>query len=386
MRSGSAPLAGLVLLGVALGLPAAQSERGRTEAELRALTERIERVQRQVQQDAVEKNRLNRDLREAERSVARVRGSLSELRARRAERTAAREQLVADRAGREAEKRRAEDDLAAQLRAAYFMGRNEPLKLLLNQQSPATFQRNLAWYSYFGRSRAQQIAKIKDNIAKIDELTAQIDAEDAELARLEDEQRRRVGELESARQQRGRVLASLEAESRNRTAQLTRLRNEQQQLERLLRDLSRVTEAAPYDPNAPFGRTQGRLAWPVAGRIGVNFGQTLAGGLKSNGIEIDADRGAQVRAVHEGRVVYADWLPGRGLLIILEHGNGYLSLYGHADQLFKQVRSTVRAGEVIATAGDSGGRKSPGLYFEIRRDGKPVDPRGWFRTAAPPRD
>jgi septal ring factor EnvC (AmiA/AmiB activator) len=377
-------LATLVALCTALALPAAQQDRKRAEADLQALTDRIERVQRQMQQDAVEKDRLSRDLRAAETSVARARGGLAELRAQRAERSAARRQLAERRAEREAAQQRTEQDLAAQLRAAYLMGRNEPLKMLLNQRSPAEFSRNLTYYSYFGRLRATQIREISDNIAQIEQLTAEIDAEDAELARLEGRQKDQVAELESARKQRGQVLASLQKQSATRTAQLARMQQQQAQLERLLKQLSRATEAVPFDPNAPFAQLRGKLAWPVAGTVDVDFGGQRAGGMRSDGIEIDAERGASVRAVHEGRVVYSDWLPGRGLLIILDHGNGYLSLYGHADQLFRQAGTRVQAGEVIAAAGDSGGRRRAGLYFEIRRAGKPVDPHGWFRSRIPP--
>jgi len=376
--------AALALLLAAVVLPAAQPDRKRTEANLRSVTERIERVQRQVQQDAVEKDRLNRDLREADRSVSRAQGELSGLRSERAERNLERRNLVAERERRQAERQQTEADLATQLRAAYFMGRNEPLKLLLNQRNPAQFGRNLTYYGYLGRLRASQISVINENIARIDELTAQIDEEDERLAELEGRQKARVADLEAARRQRGRVLASLERESRSRTATLQRLQQQQQQLERLLKELSRVAESAPFDPNDPFARLRGKLAWPVAGRLVTSFGETVVGGLRSNGVEIDADRGTNVLAVHEGRVVYSDWLPGRGLLIILDHGNGYLSLYGHNEQLFKPVGTRVDAGDTIATAGDSGGRKRSGLYFEIRRAGKPVDPRGWFRTSTPP--
>jgi murein hydrolase activator len=376
--------AGAAILLAALALPAAQPDRKRTEANLRAVTERIERVQRQVQQDAVEKDRLNRDLREAERSVARAQGELSRLRTERAQRTAARRELVAERERRQAERRRTEADLATQLRAAYLMGRNEPLKLLLNQRDPAQFGRNLTYYGYLGRLRAEQISQINDNIAKIDAITAQIDEENARLEELEGRQKVRVGELDAARRQRGQVLATLEKESRGRTATLQRLQQQRQQLDRLLKELSRVTESAPFDPNDPFARLRGKLGWPVAGRLVTSFNDTVVGSFRSNGIEIDADRGSNVLAVHEGRVIYSDWHPGRGLLIILDHGNGYLSLYGHNEQLFKTAGTRVQAGETIATAGDSGGRKRPGLYFEIRKAGKPVDPRGWFRSGTPP--
>ena len=376
--------AGLALLLAAVVLPAAQSDRKRTEAELRSITERLEKIQRQVQQDAADKDRLSRDLRDAERLVSRAHGDLSKLRSQRVERAASRQRLIDERARRQAERAETEADLQAQLRAAYFVGRNEPLKLLLNQRSPAQFGRNLTYYGYLGRLRAVQINVITDNIAQIDELTARIDEEDAQLAALEGQQKERVGELESARRQRGRVLASLEKEAQSRTATLARLQKQQQQMERLLKELSRVTEAAPFDPNDPFGKLRGKLTWPVAGRVTTSFGETVVGTLRSNGIEIDADRGTNVRAVHEGRVVYSDWFQGRGLLIILDHGNNYISIYGHNEQLLKAAGSRVAAGEAIATAGDSGGRKTPGLYFEIRRSGKPVDPRGWFRTSTPP--
>lgn len=377
-------LAIALLLSAALALPAAQADRKRTEQELRALTDRLERVQRQVAQDAVEKDRMNRDLREAERSVSTARGSLRELRGQRNDRAARRQKLVEQRNATEASRKQSLNDLGKQLRSAYFMGGNEPLKLLLNQRSSTEITRNLTYYGYFGRARAGQIDKLNQDVAKIVELTANIDAEDAELARLEQQQKDRVGELDDARKQRGAVLASLEKESRGRVDQLARLKKNRQDLEGLLKRLSKATEPAPFDPNAPFARQKGGLSWPVSGRITVDYGGAVAGGLRSDGIEIEAERGSDVRAVQEGEVIYADWLSGRGLLIILDHGNGYWSLYGHNEQLFRQRGEQVKLGETIATVGDSGGRKTPGLYFEIRRDRKPVDPRGWFRSARPP--
>lgn len=368
----------------ALALPAAQPDRARTEANLRSLKERIERIQRQVKDDAAEQDRLTRDLRAAEQSVSRAQGELGTVRSRRTEASAERARLQEERARRVAERDLAQEDLAAQLRSAYMMGRSEPLKMLLNQRSPAQFQRNLTYYGYFGRDRAGKISLITQNIAAIDVLARQIEEQDNQLAQLEEQRQRRVQELDKARKQRGRVLASLQAESRSRGAQLKRLQQQQQQLERLLAELRRATEATPFDPNDPFAKLRGRLAWPVAGKLETGFGETIAGSLRSDGISIAADRGATVRAVHEGRIVFADWLSLRGLLIIIDHGNGYLSLYGHNEQLFKQAGATVQAGEAIAAAGDSGGRARPGLYFEIRKSGKPVNPSGWFKSSAPP--
>lgn len=372
----------LVFQGVAM---AAQADRrDRTEADLRRINSQIERVRRQVQKDAVERDRLSRDLRAAEQSVSSARGEVERLRAERAERSAALTQLAQERSAKEAERDRTRQNLTDQLRAAYFMGRNEPLKLLLNQRNPAEFGRNIAYYGYFGRLRASEIEKINANLAEIDAIKVRIEEEEAELRRLEGARAQRLAELESARKQRGQVLSKLEQETRNRSASLKRLEQQQGQLERLLRDLNRALESSPIDPNDAFAKLRGKLAWPVAGKLTATYGQTRAGAVRWNGLLIAAARGQPVKAVHDGRVVYADWLPGMGLLMIIDHGNGYLSLYGHNETLFKQSGAAVRAGETISAAGDSGGRAESGLYFEIRRSGKPVDPRPWFRSTNPP--
>lgn len=375
----------LAALGIALALPAAQRpDPARAEADLRKLTENIQRVQRLQQQAAIEKDRLSRELRDSERAVANARGELGRLQAERSERATARRKLEAERSAREEDRRRTEADLARQLRAAYFMGRNEPLKLLLNQRSPGEFSRSLAYYGYLGRQRADQIARIEEDVARIEQLTADIAAEDERLAELEAAQQKRVAELNTALKNRGRVLVSLEKEATNRNAALRRMRQERSQLENLLKDLRRATQALPYDPDAPFAQTRGRLNWPIAGKLTVNYGATISGLGKAQFVEIDTKLGTEIKAIHEGRVIFADWVSGRGQVVIIDHGNGYWSLYGHLAQFYSAEGSTVRGGQVIGTAGESGGRKSPGLYFELRRNEAPIDPRPWFRSAAPP--
>ena len=128
---------------------------------------------------------------------------------------------------------------------------------------------------------------------------------------------------------------------------------------------------------------RGKLAWPTTGRVIARYGQTRAGGLKWDGVLLSTTRGAPVRAVYHGRVIYADWLAGLGLLVILDHGDGYLSLYGHNEQIYRKVGERVTAGDPVAAAGDTGGRSSPELYFEIRRAGRPVSPIPWFRSPRP---
>ncbi|MEO8314951.1 MAG: peptidoglycan DD-metalloendopeptidase family protein [Pseudomonadota bacterium] len=381
--------AGVALLLAALVLPAAQPERRRSEAEtkaaqLKTIKEQEERARRRTQRDAAEEAEQTKALRDAERATTRVNRDLSSLRGQRAQRAAARLQLVNERSRRQAEKEATESDLASQLRAAYLMGRSEPLKLLLNQRNPAEFGRNLTYYGYLGRLRAGQIATITANIARIDELTSKIDEEDAKLAENMVDQKQRLDEREALVKQRNQVLITLKEQARNNATELKRLRTQRQELEQLVKELNRAAQAAPFDPDSPFAQRKKKLSWPVAGRIVTNFGARGAGDLPSEGIEIDAARGEDVRAVHEGIVQFADYYGLRGNMLILDHGDGYWSLYAHVDELFKAKGAKVAAGEKIGTVGDTGGRPRPGLYFQIFHNSKPMDPRGWFQSSTPP--
>lgn len=371
------------ILALPAALPQSESRSSRAEAQLREIRAEIDRVRGQVRRDAAERERLARRLRDAEQSVAAARAERDRLRAERDERARRRAELAEERRKREADLEAERRALSAQMRAAYMIGREEPLKLLLNQRDPARAGRMFAYYGYFGRARAGQIVRIEDHVARIEELDAELEAEQARLADLETRQRSEVARAEEARVARGEVLAALNAEARSRTASLDRLRREQAALEKLVRELRRALQKFPSDSRSPFGRMRGQLAWPVGGRIAARFGQTRAGGLRWEGVLVAAERGAPVRAVYRGRVVYADWLAGLGLLVIVDHGGGYLSLYGHNDQIYRKVGETVAAGDSVAAVGDTGGRTSPELYFEIRRGGRPVDPQPWFRTRSP---
>jgi septal ring factor EnvC (AmiA/AmiB activator) len=375
-------LQGLLLQGLAAPSAGAQ-QRERAEEQLGQIRAEIERVRAQMSRDAAERDRAARDLRTAEQSAAGARDEIQRLQRERAERTARRGTLARDRQERQAALAAERTALAAQMRTAYMVGREEPFKLLLNQRDPARAGRMFAYYSYFGRARAEQIDRIEAHVARIGELDTALEAEETGLAALEQQQRTQLTQLEQARAQRGQVVASLTAEARSRAAALTRLKRQQAALEKLLRELRRAIERYPADGNTAFGKLRGQLPWPVNGRLEARFGETRAGGLKWDGVLLAVERGAPVRAVHRGRIVYADWLAGLGLLVIIDHGEGYMSLYGHNDQIYKRVGETVAAGESIAAAGDSGGRTRPELYFEIRRSGRPVDPRAWFRSREP---
>jgi septal ring factor EnvC (AmiA/AmiB activator) len=361
-----------------------QQDARQTEAELKEIRKEIERVRRQVSRDQVERNKLTRQLREAEMSAGAVRESLERVRRERTELATKRSELAAEKKQQETELAQERASLAGQLRAAYLIGREEPLKLLLNQKDPARAGRMFAYYGYFGRARAAQIDRISAAMLRVDELDAQMAEADRQLASLEAERRDELDRLEGARAKRNQVLVSLNAETRTRAQNLERLKKQQSGLEALLRELKRAMERLPsIDSGDAFARLRGKLAWPVAGRVVARFGEQRAGGLKWDGVLVATERGASVRAVSHGRVVYADWLPGLGLLAIVDPGEGYLSLYGHNDRLYKSVGERVVPGDPIAAAGDSGGSSRPELYFEIRKGGRPVDPRPWFRSSAP---
>lgn len=391
MRS-SPPAVGLLLFFVLLGLgglgaaAAQQSNPAKAEAELKAVRAQIDKVKAEMERDASRRDKLAREIEESEKSVSSARLELEKLRRERAEHTARRAELAGLRRTEEAALNRDREALAGQIRAAHMIGQREPLKLLLSQRDPAQAGRVLTYYQYFGRARASQIAAINSHIAELDSLDAQLAREEERLTALEAQQRGEVAKLQSARERRGRALASLEAESKNRAKELERLKEQQGGLEKLVRELRRALERVdkfPSDSKDAFAKLRGKLAWPVSGKLLASFGQVRAGGIKWDGVLVSGTQGAAVRAIYHGRVVYADWLSGLGLLTIIDHGEGYLSLYGHNDRLYKEVGEKVTAGDVIATVGESGGRQSPALYFEIRKAGKPVDPRPWFRTAAP---
>jgi septal ring factor EnvC (AmiA/AmiB activator) len=359
------------------------AEARKAEEQLQAVKSEIERITREVSAEQVERDRLTRELRSAELSVAKARDSLADVRRERAETAARRSALATEKRARETELDQNRSALAGQLRAAYLIGRQEPLKLLLNQKDPELAGRMFAYYSYFGRARAGQIRLIEEDVQRLAELDSALEAEDAKLAELEKQQRAQLLDLVQARERRGRVLANLEVQSHSRAQNLERLRTQQGGLEKLVRELRAALERFPVEGNDAFTRLRGKLAWPVSGHLVARFGDARAGGVRWDGVLVATERGAPVKAVCQGRVIYADWLPGLGLLAIVDHGDGYLSLYGHNERLYKAAGEQVAAGDTIAAAGDSGGSPRPELYFEIRKGGKPVDPRPWFKAADP---
>ena len=382
-------LAASLLFGACLGLaaPAAVAERKPTpaqkEVELKKVNARIEKVRKAVNADVEKRDQLSAQLRDAELSVQSSKRELDAVRAQRIEAVERLRTLESEKAERQRELDGERSALAGELRAAYVNGKEEQLKLLLNQEDPAAFGRMLAYYGYFGRARADRIQGIKDKLEHLALLREKIAAETARLQELESRQQDELVALKSAQDSRARAVSAIDGQIKSKGGELQRLQSQSRSLEKLVADLRKALEAAPAPvaKQAPFEPLKGKLPWPVQqGRVLARFGQPRAGGsLKWQGMLIGTDRGARVRAPYAGRVVYGDWLPGMGLMIVIDHGGGYMSLYGHNEEIFRKVGEPVAAGDVIGSVGDSGGHNEPALYFEVRRGRTPVNPEIWLQ-------
>lgn len=349
------------------------------EAELKQVRGRIESIRRAIHADAERRDALTGQLRDADLRIQSARERLAAVRARRVASETRLAELKDERADTERKITLERDSLGAELRVAYMNGRQEQLKLLLNQRDPGRLGRMMAYYGYFGRARAERITSITEHLAHVELLEESITAETEKLRVIEAERTRDVQALAGARQRRAQTLADVQAKLRTRNEQLAKLQADAQALEKLVEQLRRAIEEFPELAEQPFQRVKGKLPWPVKGSLLARFGQLRAGGpLKWQGLVIGAMRGTQVRSPYHGRVVYADWLPGLGLLIVLDHGGGYMSLYGHNEQLYRRVGDRVSPGDVLGAVGDAAGVGKPGLYLEIRKGKQTLNPLDWL--------
>ena len=277
---------------------------------------------------------------------------------------------------------RQQQGLVRQMRAAYAMGQQQYMKLLLNQDDPAAISRIMAYYGYFGRARAQQIARSRASLKELAQLEGQIAERTAELRELRTAQADRKQALVEVHKRRSQVLAALERKVHGHTEEIARLRGDERRLQRLLDELQKHLAGIPGDPafERRFRQAKGKLPFPTRGKILVRYGEPKKGGqLRWKGVLVGGKEGQDVVSVARGRVAFADWLRGFGLLLILEHGDGYMTLYGHNQSLYAQVGDWVEGGQVIASVGKTGDVPQSGVYFEIRQQGRPRDPLAWLR-------
>ncbi|MBN1378715.1 MAG: peptidoglycan DD-metalloendopeptidase family protein [Gammaproteobacteria bacterium] len=269
--------------------------------------------------------------------------------------------------------------LIAQLRTAYFIGNQEQLKILLSQQDPSALARTLKYFEYLNRARLQSIETSRSTLREIEATQIKIEQQNRQLANLTQAQQREYQEIENSRNKRQQVLTQLKTEIQNDKSSVVTLKQDETQIRELIASLTGIfSDIPPETSGLPFVELKGLLNWPVQGKHLNLFAATKAGSdLSWQGIKIAAPGGREVHAISNGRVAFADWIPVFGLILLIDHSDGYMSLYAHNESLFKETGDWVRTGEVIANVGNSGGEQTDSLYFEIRHNGKPLDPAKW---------
>lgn len=353
------------------------------EADLIKLRQKIEALRTSLDADRGQQSSLRGRLKQTEQDIGAISRSLRTVRAELKRRNRDLAGLNTQRREQESALARQRELLASQFRAGYALGRQGYLKLLLSQQNPATVGRTLTYYDYLNRARSEHIGAVLSELTALQTTQTAIALQKDQLQELLHSQQRQKQDLERSVVERREVIAKLGAEIRGKEQQLKLLTEDEKRLERLVAELQRTFDSIPaaVGSREAFGKLQGKLTWPVSGQIRAGFGSPRPpGASKWNGVTIAVAEGTEVKSISHGRIAFADWLRGFGLLIIIDHGNGYMSLYGHNQSLFKDVGDWVEQGEVIAAVGNSGGRDSAALYFEVRHNGVPKNPAIWCGT------
>ncbi len=414
--------------------PAFADERAQTQQQIDATRKDIAELQKTLGTLQAERSGVQKELRTTETEMGKLEKQVEALQKELKKTEGELERLDGEKAKLQAARVEQQRLIAIQARAAYQSGRQEYLKLLLNQQNPEKFARTLTYYDYLSQARLEQLKRFNQTLQKLAGVEKDINLQQAQLLVQQGNLDSQREDLDKVRKERQVALAKLNDQYKQGDQKLQARQQDQEDLAKVLKTIEEtlarqareaeearqkallaaqeaeqrrqreaaaaaareVPAPAPQAPRAPtgpmvsssgesfggaFASARGKLPWPVDGRLLARFGETRGDDVRTkwDGVMISASAGSQVHAVHGGRVVFADWLRGAGLLVILDHGNGYLSLYGHNQTLLKSAGDVVKAGDAIATVGTSGGQSTPALYFAIRQQGKPTDPSQWCR-------
>ena len=391
----------VVCLLVVVGVAAAQ-ERDDAERKLKQVQTELKSVAAERRKLEGQRGEASRTLRQADEQVGGVQRTLRKTQDTLRQDNAALVELQAERArlARDEAAKRAE--LARLLRAAQVAGQAAPLKALLAQDRVAEAERALAYQGYLQRSQVERLRVLSAELQRLDTVQREISERRSSLDQATRAQAAQLASLQRAREARARLLAGIDQQYQDRASREKALGRDAKALQGLLaqlraaaaraaRDAARAKARTDADParRADAGKRRptvasapplrvGGLGWPVAGNLLASFGGRLPDGRRSDGVLIAAPAGATIKAVADGTVVFADWMTGYGNILIVDHGNGYMSLYAHADGLLKDPGTPVRRGDPVATVGTSGGQDQAALYFELRRNGTPVNPASWL--------
>lgn len=365
------------------------------KSQLKNLKGQIQTLQARLRAAKAKQDALRLQLQTTETTIAQVGRTVHRFDRRLAAEQAALRKLDEEQRDRKRRLAIQRAELARQVRAYYALGGVEELKIMLGTQDPAALSRSLHYARYLHRARSALIADITHQVAALEE-NKRVTAQRTErYSALKREAAQHQMSLEQARAQRGQVLARIGLDIQTKEQRLTQLIEDQKRLQTLIERLKARPRPTPRPPvgrgtpplrptlppdrHSAFGKLAGALPWPVAGPVVARYGASRKlGTSRWQGILIGAPEGKEVRAIYTGEVVFADWMRGYGHLLIIDHDDGYMSLYGYNQTLNKSVGDKVVAGDVIALVGNSGGQEQSGLYFELRRQGQPINPTGWL--------
>ncbi|WP_225316537.1 MULTISPECIES: murein hydrolase activator EnvC family protein [Marinobacter] len=367
----------LVLLAVATP---ALAEQQVTPGQIKALREEIAGIDEWLADAEEDRSSLERQLSGLEQEIGRLTRERRELR----QQAQNQQQRLNQLAEEEAELTRTLDsqreNLKKQIRAAWMEGDAPAVKVLLNEIDPDKIARTMTYYEYLSRDTIGRLEAFAANLRQLRDTQKEVKAGRLRLAELEQDVADRQQKLNNSKSEREQTLAALKADISDRRSERQELEADRNRLEKLLKEVEEAIASIPT-PNEsdPFGSLKNKLPWPADGKVASKFGDSYAGGkLRYNGLLINTDEASDIKAVHYGRVVFANWLRGFGLITILDHGDGYMTLYGHSSSLYTSPGDWVEAGEAIAQAGRTGGTDNPAVYFEIRHNGKPDNPQRWL--------
>ncbi len=395
MRNLAGLAAGLLALtGIVHAAPAPKES-------LQELQSRIESLKQEIDRTEGAHAEASDALKASEQAISEANRKLHELALQQKTNATALDAIRKDRSSIESTIASQQNLLAKQLYQQYLNGEQNYLRALLQQRDPNAIARDLQYFSYVAKARAKLITDLRQNLGQVATLDAQTASTLKEVAQLKEAQVKEKQELQKQQAERRAMLKKLASQLQAQRGEITRLQRDEKRLSQLVERLAKIVpKAAPRKPegkkSAPekmqrnealptpemdsgvFASLKGKLRLPARGELANRFGSTREdSGISWKGLFIRASEGDEVRAVAGGRVVFADWLRGFGNLMIVDHGGGYMSLYGNNQALLKRVGDEVKTGDHIAAVGNSGGNQEPGLYFELRKQSKPFDPLTW---------
>ena len=351
-----------------------------TPEQIADLKERIGHIDQWLA--GAEKNRsaLERELAASERQISKLTRERHTLRQQAQQHQQRLAELEQEERSLASTLNRQRESLKRQIRAAWMDGDITAIKVLLNEVDPDQIARTMTYYEYLSKDTVRRLEAFRESLRTLKQTRASVQEARVRLAQTESDLAKRQQQLSQSRKKREQTLVALKSDIRSRKNERQELESDRQRLEKLLKEVQQAIADIPTpNESRPFPSLRKKLPWPVKGKVVSNYGERYANGkLKRNGILINTAEDAEVRAIHYGRVVFANWLRGFGLITIIDHGDGYMTLYGHSSSLFTSPGDWVTAGQPIALVGKTGGTDTPALYFEVRHNGKPDNPRRWL--------